>query len=82
MIDDPFRATVAYVAAQDLPDLFKVSLHGDDIQDFDTRWNQALSAANEIPTENVLVGVYKCKKKILLSFRPNWLWTTKRLFEI
>ena len=38
---DHFRATGAHDAAVDLSDLFNVSLQGDDIQDFDTRWDRA-----------------------------------------
>ena len=38
------------------------SLQGDDIQDFNTRRNQALSAASEVPPENVLEGLYKMKE--------------------
>ena len=37
-----FRATGACEVGQDLSDLFNVLLHGDDIQDFDTRWDLAL----------------------------------------
>ena len=54
MIYDHFRATGAYDAALDPSDLFNVSSQGDDIQDFDTRWDQAPLSANEIPKENVL----------------------------
>ena len=54
-----FRATGAYDAALDLSDLLNVSLQGDDIQDFDTRWDQALLSASEIPKENVLESLYK-----------------------
>ena len=32
-----------------LSDLFDVSLRRDDIQDFDTRWNEALLSASEVP---------------------------------
>ena len=41
-----------YEAALDLSDLFNVSLQGDDIQDFDTRWDQALLSASEASEEN------------------------------
>ena len=61
MIYDHFRATGAYDAGQDLSDLFNVSLHGDDIRDVDTRWDQTLSAS-EIPSENVMEGLYRLKK--------------------
>ena len=61
MIYEHFRATGAHEAALDLSDLFTVSLQGDDIQDFDTRWDQALLAATEIPKENVLESLYKMR---------------------
>ena len=40
---------------------FKVSLHGDDIQDFETRWDPASLSASETPKENILEGLYKLK---------------------
>ena len=52
MIYDHFRATGAHDAAHGLSDLFNVCLHEDDIQDFDTRWDQALLTAGEIGTES------------------------------
>ena len=52
MIYELFRATGAHDAALDLSDLFNVSLQGDDTQDFDTRWDQGLLSASEIPKEN------------------------------
>ena len=45
-IYEHFRATGAYEAVQGLSDLFNVRLQNDDVQDFDTRWGQALLAAN------------------------------------
>ena len=54
MIYEHYRATGAHEAAIDLSDLYIVSSQGDDIQDFDTRWDQTLLAASEIPMENVL----------------------------
>ena len=59
VIYDHFQATGAYDAAQGLSDLFHICLHEDDIQDFDTRWDQALLTTSEIPQENVLEGLYK-----------------------
>ena len=61
MICDHFRATGAYDAAQDPSDLSKVSLHGDDNQDFETRWDPASLSASETPKENILEGLYKLK---------------------
>ena len=42
MIYEYSRVTGAHGAVLDLTDLFSVSLQGDDIQDFDTRRDQAL----------------------------------------
>ena len=61
MIYDHFRVTRAYDTAQDLSDLFNIPSQNDDVQDFDTRWDEAPPAASEIPTEMVLDGLYKSK---------------------
>ena len=41
--------------------VFNIRSHNDDVQDFDTRCDQAPLAASEIPTEMVLEGLYKSK---------------------
>ena len=59
MFYEHFPATGADDLALDLSDLFTVPLQGDDIQDFDTKWDQALLAASEIRKENVLGSVLR-----------------------
>ena len=61
MIYEHFRASGAYEAVQCLPDLFNFRSQNDDVQDFDTRWDQALFAASEIPTEMALESFFKSK---------------------
>ena len=61
MIYEHFRATRAYEPVQGPSDLFKIRLEDDDVQDLDTRWNHALLAASEIPTETVLESVHNSK---------------------
>ena len=61
MIHEHFQTTGAHEAVQGLSALFNTRLQNDDVQDFDTRWDQALLAASEIPTETVLHGLYKSK---------------------
>ena len=56
-----FSAIGAYEAVQGLPDLFNIRLQDYDVQDFDTRWDQALLAASERPNEMVLEGWHKSK---------------------
>ena len=78
MIYDHFRATGAHDAALDLSRIFNVSLQGDDIEDFDTWWDQALLSASQVPVENALDSLYES----LFSFRLYWHCTTKKLSEI
>ena len=59
MIYEHFCATGANEAVQGLSELFSVLLQNDDVQDFDTRWDRALLAASEIPTDMVLEDLYK-----------------------
>ena len=62
MIYEHFRATGDYYeAVQGLSGLFSTRLQNDDVQDFDTRWDQALFAASENPAEMVLEDSYKSK---------------------
>ena len=37
------------------------SLQNDDVQDFDVRWDQALSSASDVPSDVILEGLYKSK---------------------
>ena len=61
MICAYFRATRAFEAVQGLSDLFAVSLQNDDVQDFDARWDHALLAVSEMPSDVILEGLYKSK---------------------
>ena len=60
MIYERFHETGACGAVQGLS-LFNSRLQNDDVRDFDVRWDQALLAASEIPTEMVLECLYKSK---------------------
>ena len=68
MIYDHFQAAGACDAAQGLSDLLNVYLDEDDIEDSDTRWDQALLTTSEIPQENVLEGLCMMHYNGLLSF--------------
>ena len=61
MINEHFRVNGAHEAALDLTDLWCVSLHGDDTQDFDTRWDQAPLSASKVPKDSVLESLYKMR---------------------
>ena len=53
MIYHHLQATGAYDAAQGLSGLFNICLQNDDVQDFDTRWDQILRGTTELLHENV-----------------------------
>ena len=61
MIYQHFRATGAHEAVQGLSDMFSVRLQNVDVQDFDTRWDHALLAASDMPSDVILEGLYKSK---------------------
>ena len=54
-----FQSTGACDAAQGLTDLFSICVQDDDVQDFDTRWDQIFLGTSEMPPENVVEGSYK-----------------------
>ena len=52
MIYDYFRVTGAHDTVLDYADLFSVTLHDDNIQEFDTRWDEVLLSMIKIPPRN------------------------------
>ena len=46
MISEDLRAMGAWEVVLGLSDQFSIRLHDNDVQDFDTRWDQAPSAAS------------------------------------
>ena len=58
MMYDYFPVTDAHEAALDYSDLFRITSHGDDIQEFDTSWDEVVSPISELPNDIVLQSVY------------------------
>ena len=81
MIYEYFRATGACEGVQCPSDPFSRRLQDDNVQDFDTKWDQALLAASAIPTKMVLEDLCKSNCRILFSVRLFWLCVNKRIFE-
>ena len=50
MICDYFRVTGAHDPVLDYADLFSVTLHDDNLQEFDTRWDAVLLSMSKIPS--------------------------------
>ena len=49
-------------AVLDFSDLFSITLHGDDIQDFDARWDQVLLSTSQVPSDGILESL--CKMRV------------------
>ena len=45
----------------DCADLISVTLHDDNIQEFDTRWDEVVLSMSKIPSDDVLESLYKLR---------------------
>ena len=63
MIYEYFRVTGAHEAVLDFTDLFSIALHGDDIQEIDTRWDHVLMSTSEVPNDRILESLYKMRMR-------------------
>ena len=56
-----FRVTGAHDTVLDYAGLFSVSLHGEYIQEFDTRWDEVLLSMSKIPSDDILESLYQLR---------------------
>ena len=61
MIYDYFRVTGAHDTVLDYAVLFSVTLRYDDVQEFDTRWDEVLLSMSQIPSDDVLESLYRSR---------------------
>ena len=61
MIYDYFRVAGAQNAVLDCADLFSVVLQNDNVQEFDTRWDEVLLSKSKIPSDDILESLYKLR---------------------
>ena len=61
MIYDYFRVTGAHDTVLDCADLFSVTLRDDNIQEFDTRWDEVLLSMSKIPSDDILERLHKLR---------------------
>ena len=61
MIYDYFRVTGAHDTVSDSADSFSVTPHDDNIQEFDTRWDEVLLYMSKIPSDDILESLYKLR---------------------
>ena len=56
-----FRVIGAHDTVLDYADLFSVTLHDDNIQEFDTRWDEVVLSMSKIPSDDILESLYKLR---------------------
>ena len=61
MIYDYVRVTGAHEAVFDYADLFSFALRDDNVQEFDTRWDEDLLSMSKIPSDDILGSLYKLR---------------------
>ena len=76
MIYDYFRVTGAHDTVLDYADLFSINFRNDNVQEFDTRWDEIQKSMTKIPSDDTLESLYKLR----MRFSPEDIDT--RLSEI
>ena len=61
LIYEYFRVTGANDSVENYADLFTVVLRNDDIQEFDSKWDEILLSMTQIPSDDILEGLYKLR---------------------
>ena len=61
MIYDNFQVTGARDTVVDYADLFSVTLHDDNIQEFVARWDEVLLSMSKIPSDDTLESLFKLR---------------------
>ena len=64
MINDYFRVTGAHDTVLDYADLFSVTLRDDNIQEFDTRWEEVVLSMSKNPSDEILESLYKLRIRV------------------
>ena len=61
MIGEYFLVTGTHESIFDFTDLMSVSVRGDDVQGFGTRWDEVLLSIKETPQDHILESMYKMR---------------------
>ena len=56
-----FRVTTANDSVENYADLLTIVLRNDDIQEFDSKWDDILLSMTQIPSDDILEGLYKLR---------------------
>ena len=72
MINDYRRVTGAHDTVLYFDDLFSITLRIDDVQEFDTRWDELLLSMSKIPSDDILESLYKLRIRDSDQFKTVW----------
>ena len=61
LIYEYFWVTGVHDSVENYADLFTISLRNDDIQEFDSKWDEILLSMTQIPSDDILEGLYKLR---------------------
>ena len=61
MIHDNFRVSGAHDIVLVYADLFSVTLHDDNIREFDTRWDEVPLSMSKAPSDDILESLYNLR---------------------
>ena len=63
LIYEYFRVTGANDSVENYADLHTIVLRNDDIEEFDSKWDEILLSMTKIPPDDILEGLYKLRKR-------------------
>ena len=63
MIYDYFQCNGAHDTVLDFADPFSINLRNDDVQEFDSKWDEILLSMTKIPPDDVLGRLYKLRTR-------------------
>ena len=58
MIYEYFRVTRFHEVILDFSDPFSLISRGDDVQGFDTRWDEGILSTHEVPSDKILESIF------------------------
>ena len=61
LIYECFRVIGANDSVENYADLFTIVLRNDDIQEFDSKWDEILLSMTQIPSDEILESLYKLR---------------------
>ena len=70
LIYEYFRVTGAKDSVENYADLFTVVLRNDDIQEFDSKWDEILLSMTQIPSDEILESLYELRIRESEKLKP------------